>query len=79
MRRVGARLVGASAWDLFVNMLLGSPVVRFYPFSGEGSPTKIDYREKGTLILTSLLEDLGLLSHQETVKNLLAGVGGGGH
>ena len=25
---------------------------------GEGSPTKIDYRKKGTLILTSLLEDL---------------------
>ena len=25
---------------------------------GEGSPTKIDYRQKGTLILTSLLEDL---------------------
>ena len=30
----------------------------FYPFFGEGSPTKIDYRKKGTLILTSLLEDL---------------------
>ena len=28
------------------------------PFFGEGSPTKIDYRNKGTLILTSLLEDL---------------------
>ena len=28
------------------------------PFFGEGSTTKIDYREKGTLILTSLLEDL---------------------
>ena len=28
------------------------------PFLGEGSPTKIDYRKKGTLILTSLLEDL---------------------
>ena len=26
----------------------------------EGSPTQIDYRKKGTLILTSLLEDLGL-------------------
>ena len=26
-------------------------------FFGEGSPTKIDYRKKGTLILTSLLED----------------------
>ena len=30
----------------------------FYHFLGEGSPTKIDYRKKGTLILTSLLEDL---------------------
>ena len=30
----------------------------FYPFLGEGSPTKIDYRKKGTLILTSLLENL---------------------
>ena len=29
-----------------------------FPFFGEGSPTKIDYRRKGTLILTSLLEDL---------------------
>ena len=27
-------------------------------FFGEGSPTKIDYRKKGTLILTSLLEHL---------------------
>ena len=29
-----------------------------YPFLGEGPPTKIDYRKKGTFILTSLLEDL---------------------
>ena len=30
-----------------------------HPFFGwEGSPTKIDYRKKGTLMLTSLLEDL---------------------
>ena len=27
-------------------------------FLEEGSPTKIDYREKNTLILASLLEDL---------------------
>ena len=27
-------------------------------FLGEGSPTKIDYRRKGTLILSSLLEGL---------------------
>ena len=29
------------------------------PFLGEGYPTKIDCRKKGTLIQTSLLEDLG--------------------
>ena len=29
-----------------------------HSFLGEGSPTKIDYRTKGALILTSLLEDL---------------------
>ena len=40
--------------------LLGPPVVPFYPFCGEGSPTKIDYRKKGALILTSLPEDLVL-------------------
>ena len=28
------------------------------PFLGEGSPTDVDYRKKGTLILTSRLEDL---------------------
>ena len=32
----------------------------FYLFFGEGSTTKIDYRRKGTLILSSLLEDLGV-------------------
>ena len=32
----------------------------FYPFFGEGSPTKIDYRKRGTLILTSLLENLSI-------------------
>ena len=37
-----------------------SPVVPVYPFLGEGSPTKIDYRRKGTPIVTSLLEDLGI-------------------
>ena len=37
---------------------LGPPVVPFHPFFGEGYPTKIDYRKKGTLILTSLLKDL---------------------
>ena len=37
---------------------LGPPVVPFYPFLGEGSPTKTDYGKKGTLILTTLLEVL---------------------
>ena len=39
-----------------INLLQGAPVVPCYPFS----PTRIDYRKKGTLILTSLLEDLVL-------------------
>ena len=43
-------------------LCLGPPVVPFYPFLVEGSPTKIDYRQQGTLILTSLLEDLGVVS-----------------
>ena len=42
-------------WFCLVS-LLGPPVVPFCPFLGEGSPTKIDYRKKGTLILTSVLE-----------------------
>ena len=37
---------------------LGLPALPFYPLFFEGSPTKIDCRRKGTLILTSLLEDL---------------------
>ena len=32
------------------------------PFLGEGSPIKIDYKIKGILILSSLLEDLGGVS-----------------
>ena len=31
---------------------LGPPVVPFYTFLGEGSPTNIDYRKRGTHILT---------------------------
>ena len=38
------------------------PVVPFFPCLGEGSPTEIDYRKKGGLILPSLLEDLGDVS-----------------
>ena len=36
---------------------LGPRVVPVYPFFGEGSPT-VTLQKKGTLILTSLLEDL---------------------
>ena len=32
---------------------LGPPVVPVYPFLGEGSSTKTDYRKKGALVLTS--------------------------
>ena len=35
-----------------------SPSGVLLPFLGEGSPTNIDYRKTGILILTSLLEDL---------------------
>ena len=42
-----------------VHFLSRSPSSALLPFfGGEGSPTKIDYRKKGTLTLTSLLEDL---------------------
>ena len=37
---------------------LGPPVVPFYPFLGEGSPTRINDRKQGYPFLTSLLEDL---------------------
>ena len=49
-----------STWAVQVGsyLLLGPSVVPFYPFFGEGSTTKIDYRKMATDILTSLLEDL---------------------
>ena len=46
-------LLAGSAWGKeetaarLINERLGPPVEPFYPFSGEGSPTKIDYRKKG--------------------------------
>ena len=52
--------------------ILGPPTrCPFLPiFFGEGSPTKIDYRNKsGTLILTSLLEDLVLLNPTQGTLN----------
>ena len=54
--------------------LLGPPVVPFYPFWGEGSPTKIDYRKKGTLILTSL-EDLVFVAKLGPIAALFCGKG----
>ena len=47
---------------------LCAPVVPFHPFWGEGS--QIDYRKKGTLTLTFLLENLA---------TFWVGVGGEGH
>ena len=41
------------------SMLLGISPELIVFLGGKGSPTKIDCRKKGTLILTSLLEDLG--------------------
>ena len=47
---------------LVVSRSPSSALVRFL-FWGEGSPTKIDDRKKGTLILTSLLEDMVVKHH----------------
>ena len=44
---------GSLAWTRSPSSALSHPFVGW-----EGSPTKIDYRKRGTLILTSLLEDL---------------------
>ena len=38
----------------WVRRLRSPPVVPFYPFFGEGSPAKINYRKKGTWFLRSL-------------------------
>ena len=40
----GPPLAWVSKGSLQLLLLLGPPVVPFYPFLGEGSPTKIDYR-----------------------------------
>ena len=41
-------------------------------FWGEGSPTKIDYSKSGTLIVSSLLEDLGDFGPRRTVWKQMA-------
>ena len=49
---------------------LGPPVVPFltrFFLGGEGSPTEMGYRKKGTLILASLLEDLGFSTNFRTI------------
>ena len=47
-----------------VRLLARSTSIALLPFLGrEGSPTKTDYSKKGSLILTSLLEDLVLLEN----------------
>ena len=47
-----------------------SPTANFYTiFWGECSPTKMDYRKKGTLILTSLLEDLVPVTKETTINH----------
>ena len=61
-------------WEIalwLINPKPGSPVVPFYPFWEEGSPTKIDYSKKGALIQTSLLEDVA----NSNGANVLAGQG----
>ena len=50
------------------------PPVPFDPLLAEGSPTKIDYRKKGTLILASLLEDLVLVCLLVCLRNHETGV-----
>ena len=47
------------------------PVVPFDLFFGDGSPNKIGYSKKGTLILTSLPEDLACSSESESSSRFL--------
>ena len=53
---------GRAPWCNMEGMIndasLGAPSSALFPFFGEGSPIKIDCRKKGSLFLTSLLEDL---------------------
>ena len=49
-----------------------SPSSALLLFFGEGFPTKINYRKKGTLILTSLLEELDCFSMQDATTAVTA-------
>ena len=52
-----------------------SPSSVLQPFVAEGSPTKIDYRKKGNLILTFLLEDLDLAKEHSISLMMSANLG----
>ena len=57
MWQIGHLVEAGCCGDISKNVArLGLPVLAF--FGREGSPTKIDYKKKGTLILNFLLEDL---------------------
>ena len=58
--RAFLRTVAASAYDWGSSRSPSNALLPF--FLAEGSPTKIDYNKKGTLLLTSLLEDLALFA-----------------
>ena len=61
--------VGEQERSYAVCLFSRSPSSALYPFLGEGSPTKMDYRKKGTLILTSLLEDLVLFKPPQPCRH----------
>ena len=60
---------------MFASSFLQLGPLPFYPFLRGGSPTKIDYRKMGTLILPSLLEDLAKVHLAESGKDQRAGWG----
>ena len=55
-----ARVDGDQAYQVTVHLSRSPSTAFLTPCLGEGSPTQIDNRKKGTLTLTSLLEDLAL-------------------
>ena len=50
------------------SLSLGPPVVPFYPFLGEGFSYQSRLQEAGSIILTSLLEDLALALTLDAVR-----------
>ena len=53
---------GVCFFEIALQLSMSTSSALLSLFLGEGSPTKIDYRKKGTRILTSLLEDLVVVS-----------------